>query len=184
MSFTFEPLDIPDVILVHCTRNADARGFFMESYKASVFEQAGIAGPFVQDNLAGSAGGVLRGLHYQVPPRAQGKLVQVLRGRVFDVAVDLRRNAPTYGRWVGHTLREGSGEILWVPPGFAHGYVVLSDEAHVTYKVTAEYEPTLDRGIRWDDPRVGVDWPVEVPTLSLKDRTLPLLSGADNPFTR
>lgn len=183
MSFTFRRLDIPDLVLVHPTRHTDSRGFFMETYRATPFAEAGITGPFVQDNMARSGAGVLRGLHYQLPPRAQGKLVQVLRGRIFDVAVDLRRDAPTFGRWVGHTLADTAGDILWVPPGFAHGYVVLSDGADVAYKVTAEYEPTLDRGIRWDDPRVGVEWPVEHPSLSTKDRALPLLSDADNPFT-
>lgn len=183
MSFTFQRLDIPDLILARSTRHTDARGFFMETYKASAFDEAGITGPFVQDNVASSSVGVLRGLHYQLPPKAQGKLVQVLRGRVFDVAVDLRREAPTYGRWAGHTLAGGSGEMLWIPPGFAHGYLVLSDEADVAYKVTAEYDPALDRGIRWDDPRVGIDWPADLPTLSLKDRALPMLSDADNPFT-
>lgn len=183
MSFTFQALEIPGLVLVRPTRRQDARGFFVETYRASPFQEAGIGASFVQDNLARSAAGVLRGLHYQLPPRAQGKLVQVVRGEVFDVAVDLRKGAPTYGTWAGHTLSEASGEMLWIPPGFAHGYLVLGQGADVAYKVTAEYDPALDRGIRWDDPRVGIEWPTEDPVLSTKDRALPLLSGAENPFT-
>lgn len=183
MSFTFRPLGIPGLILVRPKRRSDARGFFVETYRAGPFEEAGIRGPFVQDNLARSAEGVLRGLHYQLPPRAQGKLVRVVRGEIFDVAVDLRKGAPTYGRWEGCTLSEASGDMLWIPPAFAHGYLVLSGGADVAYKVTAEYDPTRDRGIRWDDPRVGIDWPTTHPILSTKDRALPLLSEAENPFT-
>ena len=182
-SFTFEPLELPGLVLVRPTRRPDPRGFFVETYKSSAFAEAGIPGPFVQDNMARSAQGVLRGLHYQLPPAAQGKLVQALRGEIFDVAVDLRRDSPTFGRWAGYRLTGDGGELLWIPEGFAHGYLVLSETADVAYKVTAEYAPTLDRGIRWDDPRVGVSWPVEHPTLSVKDRTLPLLSEAENPFT-
>jgi len=181
-SFRFEPLEIPEVILVRSTRHGDDRGFFQESYKASAFAAAGIEGPFVQDNWARSSRGVLRGLHYQLPPAAQGKLVGVGRGRIFDVAVDLRVGAPTYGRWVGRTLDAEQGEMLWVPPGFAHGYGVLSDVADVFYKVTAEYAPALDRGVRWDDPAIGVRWPIERPVVSAKDRVQPLLADAENPF--
>lgn len=181
-SFRFEPLEIPEVILVRPTRHGDDRGFFQESYKASAFAAAGIEGPFVQDNWARSSTGVLRGLHYQLPPAAQGKLVGVARGRIFDVAVDLRVGAPTYGRWVGRTLDAEQGEMLWVPPGFAHGYGVLSDVSDVFYKVTAEYAPALDRGIRWDDPAIGVRWPIERPVVSAKDRQQPLLAEAENPF--
>jgi dTDP-4-dehydrorhamnose 3,5-epimerase len=182
MSFTFHALEIPGLVLVRPTRRTDARGFFLETYRQSLFEAGGVRDPFVQDNFARSAAGVLRGLHYQLPPKAQGKLVQVIRGQVYDVAVDLRRGAATFGRWAAHTLSETSGEMLWIPPGFAHGYLVLSDGADVAYKVTAEFEPTLDRGIRWDDPRVGIEWPLDHPVLSTKDRALPMLSDAENPF--
>lgn len=182
MIFEFEPLEIPDVVLVRPTRHQDPRGSFTETYRRSAFERAGIEAQFVQDNLAGSSGGVLRGLHYQLPPAAQGKLVSVVRGRIFDVAVDLRAGGSTFGAWVGWTLDADTGEMLWIPPGFAHGYLVLSDWADVSYKVTAEYAPELDRGLRWDDPAIGVEWPLQDPVLSDRDRALPLLAAAGNPF--
>jgi len=182
MSFTFERLEIPEVVLVRPTRLGDPRGFFAETYRESVFAGAGILGPFVQDNLARSGPRVLRGLHFQTPPRPQGKLIQVVRGAVFDVAVDLRRGSPTYARWVARELSDSDGSLMWVPPGFAHGYVVLSDGADITYKITAEYDPKLDRGVRWDDPAVGVAWPVRDPILSVRDRKLPLLADLETPF--
>jgi dTDP-4-dehydrorhamnose 3,5-epimerase len=182
MSFTFEPLAVPDVVLVRATRRRDGRGFFQESYRASAFAAAGIDVSFVQDNLARSTRGVLRGLHYQLPPAAQGKLVGVVSGSVFDVAVDLRVGAPTYGRWVGRTLQADVPELLWIPPGFAHGYLVLSDMAEVAYMVTAEYAPELDRGVLWSDPAIGIEWPVEAPVVSAKDEAQPPLARADNPF--
>lgn len=179
MSFDFEPLEIPDVILVRPKRRHDERGWFMETYRHSVFVEAGIDHPFVQDNLVRSAGGVLRGMHYQLDPASQGKLVGVAEGRIFDVAVDLRVDSPTYGRWAGHVLDGEVGAFLWVPPGFAHGYLVLSDVAYVSYKVTAEYRPDLDRGFRWNDPEVGIEWPVAEPVLSERDQTLPMLKDVD-----
>ena len=182
-SFSFTPLEIPDVILVRPTRHGDERGFFQEWYRSEAFAPGGIDATFVQDNLARSSSGVLRGLHYQLPPVPQGKLVGVLRGRIFDVAVDLRRGAPSYGRWVGRTLDAEVGEALWVPPGFAHGYAVLSETADVFYKVTAPYRPELDRGVRWDDPEIGIEWPLRDPVVSGRDREQPLLSEAENPFT-
>lgn len=182
MSFAFLPLEIPDVVLVRPLRRGDARGFFAETYRASAFAAAGIRGPFVQDNLARSAPGVLRGLHYQAEPHPQGKLIQVVRGAVFDVAVDLRRSSSTYGRWVGCRLDAEGGEVLWIPPGFAHGYAVLGDGADLAYKVTAEFRPELDRGIRWDDPEIGVAWPTSGPVLSDRDRSLPLLADVEPPF--
>lgn len=182
MSFAFHRLEIPDLVLVRPLRRGDSRGFFAETYRASAFEAAGIRGPFVQDNLARSAPGVLRGLHYQAEPHAQGKLVQVVRGAVFDVAVDLRRSSPTFGRWAGCRLDEEEGALLWIPPGFAHGYTVLGDGADLAYKVTAEYRPELDRGIRWDDPAIGVAWPVHEPVLSARDRALPSLAEVESPF--
>ncbi len=183
MPFAFQPLDIPEVVVVRPQRLGDERGFFAETYRASVFAEAGIVGPFVQDNLARSGPRVLRGLHFQLPPHAQGKLIQVVRGAVFDVAVDLRRASPTFGRWVGWELSAASGELLWVPPGFAHGYAVVGpDGADLTYKVTAEYRPELDRGVRWNDPDIGVAWPLEEPVLSPRDLALPLLAELDTPF--
>jgi dTDP-4-dehydrorhamnose 3,5-epimerase len=182
MSFAFEPLEIPDVVLVRPSRHRDERGFFQESYRSSAFAEAGISAAFVQDNLARSTRGVLRGLHYQLPPAAQGKLVGVVHGRVFDVAVDLRVGGATYGRWVGRTLDAESGELLWIPEGFAHGYVVLSDAAEVAYKVTAEYAHELDRGVLWNDPAIGVEWPIADPVVSEKDRAQPTLAHAENPF--
>lgn len=181
MAFRFTPLEPRGLVLIEETRRGDARGFFAETYKDSAFRAAGI-GPFVQDNHARSARGVLRGLHYQLPPRPQGKLIRVVSGAVFDVAVDLRKNSPTYGKWAGVSLSGDEGKLLWVPPGFAHGYLVLSDSADFTYKVTEEYAPELDRGIRWDDPTVGVRWPIPDPTLSERDRSAPLLAAAENPF--
>lgn len=184
MSFTFEPLAIPEVVAVRPTRRRDARGFFEEMYRKSAFVEAGLDLPFVQDNFVRSTRGVLRGLHYQLPPVPQGKLVGVASGRVFDVAVDLRVDAPTFGRWVGHTLDSEIGEMLWIPPGFAHGYAVLSDVADVVYKVTAEYAPELDRGVLWNDPAIGVEWPLEDPIVSERDASQPLLAAAENPFRR
>lgn len=181
MAFTFTPLAVPDVVLVRPTRLGDTRGFFSETYRASVFAQAGIHPVFVQDNLARSAQGVLRGLHYQLPPHAQGKLIQVVRGTVFDVAVDLRPGSPTFGRWVGHELSDETGELIWIPPGFAHGYAVLSDGADLAYKVTAEYRAEADRGVRWDDPALAITWPLAEPLLSERDRALPGVQDAELP---
>lgn len=172
VSFTFRPTSIPDVILVTPTLRGDERGFLLERYKASVHGAYGI-GPFVQDNHSRSARGVLRGLHWQVPPYAQGKLVSVLSGAILDVAVDLRRNRPTFGRWVALRLDDEHHRQLWVPPGFAHGFRVLSDVADVHYKTTAEYAPVAERGLAWNDPDVGVDWGFG------EDATLPQLSGRD-----
>jgi dTDP-4-dehydrorhamnose 3,5-epimerase len=182
MSFRFTPLALRGLVLIEETRRGDARGFFAETFRSTAFREAGIEHPFVQDNHARSARGVLRGLHYQLPPRSQGKLVRVVTGTVFDVAVDLRQGSATFGRWAGVTLSGDEPRMLWVPPGFAHGYVVLSETADFTYKVTAEYAPELDRGVRWDDPAIGVEWPLERPVLSERDRALPLLADADNPF--
>ncbi len=184
MSFTFEPLDLPDVVLARPTVRRDPRGWFMERYRASAFAEGGIDAEFVQDNVVHSGPGVLRGMHFQLDPAAQGKLVSVLRGRIFDVAVDLRAESPTFGQWVGCPLEEGDGAALWIPEGFAHGYAVLGDEALVTYKVTQEFDPDLDRGFRWDDPEVGIDWPLTDPVLSERDRRLPELGALGSPFQK
>ena len=182
MPFQFERLALPDVILITAKHFADERGFFLESYKQSDFAEHGIPWPFVQDNRSHSVGKVLRGLHYQLHPKAQGKLVMALAGEVFDVAVDIRQGSPTYGRWVGATLSADRFNMLYIPVGFAHGYCVLGERAELLYKTTDEYAADLERGIRWDDPDVGVDWPVAEPILSERDAQLPPLSDADNNF--
>jgi dTDP-4-dehydrorhamnose 3,5-epimerase len=182
MPFTFTRLSIPDVILIEPRIFADARGFFVETYKYSDFLNIGIREQFVQDNHSRSAHRILRGLHYQKDPHAQGKLVQCLRGNIFDVAVDIRKGSPTFGRWDGVELSEEDHRMLYVPPGFAHGFVVLSGSADVVYKCTGEYSQTDDRGIIWNDPDINIQWPVSDPVLSEKDMKHPLLKDADNNF--
>ncbi len=182
MPFTFEKLQIPDVRLIKPQAFGDDRGFFLETYKRSVFAAEGLAEGFVQINHSRSAGGVLRGLHYQKPPRAQAKLVMVASGTIFDVAVDIRVGSPTYGAWVGETLSSRNHYMLYVPPGFAHGFCVLSESADVIYQVTDEYSPDHDRGILWNDPEIGIVWPIREPVLSPKDAVQPRLRDADNSF--
>lgn len=179
MPFQFHRLAIPDVILVEPGKAGDARGFFMETYKRSEFVANGIAETFVQDNYSHSTQGVLRGLHYQKQPQAQGKLVMAVQGEIFDVAVDIRPASPTFGKWVGARLCAAEPRMLYVPPGFAHGFCVLSASADFIYKVTAEYAPQLDRGIIWNDPDIGIAWPIAAPILSTKDTQLPPLHQAD-----
>jgi dTDP-4-dehydrorhamnose 3,5-epimerase len=181
MPFEFQRLEIPDVLLVRVMGANDARGFFREVYRREEFIAQGIP-PFVQDNHSHSRRGVLRGLHYQKHPKAQGKFVTVIRGEIFDVAVDLRQGSPTYARWLAQILSAENGCALYIPPGFAHGFSVLSDSADVLYKVTAEYAPDLDRGIRWNDPDLAIDWRVRDPIVSSKDAQLPFLREADNNF--
>ncbi len=181
MPFEFTRLAIPDVIRITPRTFADARGFFLETYKRSDFASFGIP-DFVQTNHSHSQRGVLRGLHFQTPPKAQGKLVYVVRGEILDVGVDLRRHSPTYGRWVSDWLSEDNHRMLYIPPGFAHGFYVTSNEADVLYQVTAEFSATHDGGIRWDDPDIGVRWPTEAPLLSAKDAHLPLLKDILSPF--
>lgn len=176
MPFVFRELEIAGLILVTPRVFPDERGFFMESYKSSEFAANGISATFVQDNHSRSTRGVLRGLHFQRPPRAQDKLVRVVLGKVWDVAVDLRTTSPSYRRWVGVELSDENNAMLYIPAGFAHGFVALSEEVHLLYKCSAEYDAKLDGGIRWDDPEVGVRWPIEAPIVSSKDRALPLLS--------
>lgn len=182
MSFRFQRLAIPDVILIHAPNFPDGRGFFRETYKLSEFAGHGITLPFVQDNHSRSIRGVLRGLHYQKNPRAQGKLVRVAHGEIFDVAVDIRKSSPTYGKWVGENLSAENNRMMYIPPGFAHGLCVLSDFADVIYKVTDEYVPALDRGIIWNDPDLAITWGITHPILSPKDMRLPRLNDADNNF--
>jgi dTDP-4-dehydrorhamnose 3,5-epimerase len=160
----------------------DDRGFFMESFNQRAFDAAvGHHVEFVQDNHSRSARGVLRGLHYQFAPHAQGKLVRVTQGSVFDVAVDMRRSSPTFGRWVGVELSGSNHRQFWIPPGFAHGFLVTSDSADFLYKTTDYYAPQAEGALRWDDPTVGVQWPLEgiaAPLLSAKDAQAPLLADA------
>jgi dTDP-4-dehydrorhamnose 3,5-epimerase len=168
------PLAIPDVLLIVPDVFGDARGYFLESFNAARYRDAGIVLPFVQDNVSLSARGVLRGLHFQ-SPNAQGKLVQVLAGEVFDVAVDVRAGSPTFGRWVSATLSGANHHQLWLPPGFAHGFVVTSDSAMFAYKCTALYERSSERTIRWNDPEIAIRWPIADVQLSDKDANAPLL---------
>ena len=204
MPFNFSCLAIPDVIVIEPTVFPDDRGFFMESYKYSEFSAFGIKEHFVQDNHSRSTKGVLRGLHYQRSPKAQGKLVRVVVGEIFDVGVDIRlaraiekdlpygiremrifhgvkdiswaKGSPTYGRWVGERLSAENKRMLYIPPGFAHGFCVLSEVAEVLYKTTEEYAPEHDAGIIWNDHEIGIEWPIEHPILSPKDAALPRLS--------
>ncbi|MDR1276094.1 MAG: dTDP-4-dehydrorhamnose 3,5-epimerase [Candidatus Accumulibacter sp.] len=164
-------LSIPDVLLIEPQVFGDDRGFFYESFNERDFEAAtGIDSRFVQDNHSRSAKNVLRGLHCQCAPKAQGKIVRVAVGEVFDVAVDVRRASPTFGRWVGETLSAENKRQLWIPAGFAHGFLVLSEAAEFLYKTTEYYAPELERGIRWDDASIGIDWPLDgPPCLSRKD---------------
>lgn len=171
------PTELPEVLLIEPKVYGDSRGFFFESFQATRYAEAGIRDPFVQDNLSRSVRGTLRGLHFQVP-RPQGKLVQVLRGSVYDVAVDVRRGSPRFGWWVGIELAEAVPRQLWIPPGFAHGFCVLSESADFFYKCTEFYSPEAERGIAWDDPTIGVRWPVQQPLLSAKDQAAPRLEAA------
>jgi dTDP-4-dehydrorhamnose 3,5-epimerase len=172
--------DLPEVKLLTPRVFGDDRGFFLESWNAKVFAEAGLDMPFVQDNHSRSAKGVLRGLHYQLS-NPQGKLVRVTSGAVFDVAVDIRRSSPHFGRWTGHVLSADNKAMLWIPPGFAHGFLVLSDSADFLYKCTTLYDPPSDRGIAWDDREIGVQWPLDgmTPLLSAKDAAAPRLATAE-----
>lgn len=167
----FTPTEIPDVVIVEPDVFGDSRGFFMETWHAEKFAAGGITANFVQDNHSRSSQGILRGLHYQIK-KPQGKLVRVLRGEVFDVAVDLRKSTTTFGRWVGMILSEENKKMLWIPPGFAHGFYVTSQQADFFYKCTDLYSPEYERSIRWDDPNLAIDWPLideKPPVLAPKD---------------
>jgi dTDP-4-dehydrorhamnose 3,5-epimerase len=182
MGFRITRLDLPGLLLIEHEPHPDGRGFFTELFRASALEPAGIPRMFPQDNLTRSARNVLRGIHYQLDPASQGKLVCVLGGALFDVAVDLRRGSPCFGRWSAVELRAGDGKILWVPPGFGHAALALEDDTEVLYKVTEEHDPSLDRGILWSDPDLGIRWPVETPVLSERDAAQPLLAQAEINF--
>ena len=171
------PQGLPEVLLVEPKVFGDDRGFFMELFHAKRYADAGIPGPFVQDNYSRSAKGILRGLHFQ-EPQAQGKLVQVLAGAVYDVAVDVRRGSPTFGKWSAVELSSENRRQLWIPPGFAHGFCVLSVFADFHYKCTTLYAPEVERGVLWNDPDLGIPWPVKEPLLSGKDAKAPRLKDA------
>jgi len=177
----FERTTIPDVIVLQPKVFGDERGFFMETFRADDFVASGITESFVQDNHSGSQQGILRGLHYQIR-QAQGKLVRTVAGEIFDVVVDLRRSSPTFGRWVGVLLSAKNKKQLWIPPGFAHGFYVLSEWAEVVYKTTDYYAPEWERSLLWNDPALGIEWPLldgRPPVLSEKDSHGKLLSQAE-----
>lgn len=177
MPFVFERLKINEVVLVKPTVYKDERGFFAETYKKSEFFKNGITADFVQDNHSMSAKGVLRGLHYQAAPKAQAKLVRCVSGEIFDVAVDIRPGSATFGKWAGAVLSSENKYMLYIPGGFAHGFVVLSDSAEIFYKADNEFSSEHDRGIIWNDPEIGIDWPLKSePVLSEKDKKQPRLS--------
>ncbi|MBR0557936.1 dTDP-4-dehydrorhamnose 3,5-epimerase [Ciceribacter sp. L1K23] len=185
-SMQFERLEIPEVVLLTPKKFGDARGYFMETFRKSLFEE--MVGPFefVQDNQSLSADpGTIRGLHFQLEPRAQGKLVSCIAGAILDVAVDIRVGSPTYGRHVGAELSAENGQMLWVPPGFAHGFCTLQPDTKVSYKVTDYYSPEHDRGLAFDDPELAIAWPVapDKAVLSVKDKQQPKLRDLETAFT-
>ncbi len=180
-----DPLEVPAVLVITPVKHGDRRGFFSEVFRRDILENHGVEASFVQDNHAFSAAvGVLRGLHYQLEPSAQGKLVRCCHGAILDVAVDIRRGSPTYGRHVSVVLSADNWRQVWVPPGFAHGYVTLEPNSEVLYKATAYYDPDRERGIAWDDPALGIDWrfPAAQLTLSARDRNNPRLADAEPAF--
>lgn len=176
----FTPTTIPDIIVIEPTVFADERGFFLESYQKQFFSKGGVPFDFVQDNHSKSQQGVLRGLHYQIR-QPQGKLVRVIAGEIFDVAVDIRKSSPTFGKWAGDYLSADNKKMLWVPPGFAHGFYVTSPTAEVLYKATDYYAPQWERTILWNDPTIGIDWPIGdiPPVLSPKDAAGKLFKNAE-----
>lgn len=179
MPFEFIKLKISGIILIKPKIFGDNRGFFIETYKESEFIKNGITEKFVQDNHSCSSKGVLRGLHYQLEPFAQGKLVRCIKGEIFDVAVDIRGESPTFGQWIGAYLNPEKHHMLYIPPGFAHGYYTIHENTEVIYKVTADYAPEYDRGIIWNDPEINIQWPSKDVTLSQKDSLLPTLAKTE-----
>ena len=182
----YHALEIPDVVVIEPARHDDSRGFFSELYNRTALQAAGIDIDIVQENFSLSAQQhTVRGLHFQLPPFAQGKLVQVVKGRILDVAVDVRAGSPSYGRHVAVELSRDNWRQLWIPAGFAHGFCTLEPDTEVIYRVTAPYSPEHDSGIRWDDPALGIDWPVTAAAaqVSDKDRQLQPLAAFDSPFT-
>lgn len=183
MAFRFTRLEIPDVLSIEPEVFPDGRGFFMEAYKLPDFKKAGIDKPMVQLNHSKSRKNVVRGLHYQINPFAQGKIVRALAGEIFEVAVDLRKGSPFYGKWVGLNLSERNKKMLYIPEGFGHGFCTLTQGAEIFYSCTNIYSPKHERGVRWDDPAIKIKWPVRGPILSRKDRSLPMLNEAENNFS-
>lgn len=181
MPFEFIPQSIPDVLLVRGSRFGDHRGFFSETFRVEDFEAHGIP-TFVQHNHSRSERGVLRGLHYQLLPAPLGKLVRAARGSILDVAVDVRAGSPTYGKHVAAELNDHANEMLWVPPGFAHGLLVLSEVADVVYMQSGYWSPEHERSLRWDDPTVGIEWPIRDVKISDKDGSAPLLADIETNF--
>jgi len=182
MPFIFEDTCLPGVKIVTPRVFPDGRGSFLESYKRSDFVKAGIDADFLQDNHSKSAGGVIRGLHYQKAPYAQAKLLRVVAGTIYDVVVDLRKGSPAYGKWLGVELSSENCKMIYVPVGFAHGFSAISESVEILYKVSAEYCKAAEAGIIWNDPALGIDWRLENPILSEKDAVLPPLSAADSNF--
>jgi dTDP-4-dehydrorhamnose 3,5-epimerase len=182
MAFIFERQSIPEVILVKPQPRGDERGFFKEHYKHSEFMAGGIPDLFIQDNHSRSSKNTLRGLHYQKLPKPQAKLVSVIRGKILDVAVDIRQGSPTFGKHVAVELSDENHHQLYVPVGFAHGFAVLSDSADFFYKLNGEYSAEHERGMLWNDPAIGIDWTITEPLLSNRDQLQPLLAAADNNF--
>jgi dTDP-4-dehydrorhamnose 3,5-epimerase len=179
MPFRLEKLEIPGVFLIEPDVFQDERGFLMETYKRSDYAAMGIHESFVQENHSRSSRGILRGLHYQRAPRGQGKLVRAIAGEVFDVAVDLRRGEPTYGKWVAVQLSAANKRMIYIPPWCAHGVCILSADAELLYKVTQEYAPEYEAGVAWNDPTIGIKWPLADPVLSEKDRRWPRLHALE-----
>ena len=182
MPFKFERLEIPEILLIEPMVFRDDRGFFMETYKKNDFKEFGIDNYFIQENHSLSTKGTLRGLHYQKEPMAQGKLVRVIKGKIFDVGVDIRKNSPTYGKYASRVLSSENRLMLYIPEGFAHGFCVLSDEAEVMYLTTEVYSSECDRGIIWNDCELAIDWPIQNPIVSEKDANQPTLRDADINF--
>ena len=183
LPFKFKRLSIPDIILITPELFEDSRGYFLEVYKESEFKKFGIKESFIQDNHSKSIRGMLRGLHYQIHPKAQAKLIRCVKGEIFDVAVDIRKGSPYYSRWIGEYLSDKNKKMIYIPVGFAHGFLVMSDEAEVIYKISSEYSPEHERGIIWNDSTVGIDWPVEEnPIISEKDNKFPFIEEADINF--
>ena len=183
MPVAFAETEIPGVLVAETGIFRDHRGFFTETYSRKVWEDAGFKESFVQDNLSMSAKGTLRGMHYQLNPHGMGKLVRAVSGSVFDAAVDLREGSPTFGKWVGRTLSAENGLALWVPIGFAHGFVALEDDTLVSYKCTGMHTPEAERSLLYDDPDVRIAWPLEPTIISTKDAAAPSLKDAEYNFT-
>ena len=182
MALEFKRTNIKEVVLISPTIYGDDRGFFSEVYKYSEFKKFGIEDRFVQVNHSRSAKNVLRGLHYQKNPKAHAKLVKCVQGEILDVAVDIRKGSPTYGKWVSELITEENKAMLYIPAGFAHGFLTLSETAEIIYQITSEYDKDCDSGVFWNDPDIGIDWIIKNPILSEKDKKMLMLKNADNNF--